>query len=132
MFGSGPFQNDEEQEDNEEKQGFGDPLEENRTNREKSESSRFGGEGLGGEKLPWEELPQEDAKKIRQESETPMCEHDSDREVITKQAGGGVQLAGLGGNRTTTVTKVVCPTCGGEWDTWDGSNQSGGQDPFNF
>lgn len=131
MFGSGPFQNDEE-EDNKEKDGFGGLFEENQTNREKDESGQFGGERLGGEKLPWEELPEEDAEKIRQESETPMCEHDSNREVITKQAGGGVQLAGWGGSRTTTVTKVVCPTCGGEWDTWDGSNQSGGRDPFNL
>jgi hypothetical protein len=61
-----------------------------------------------------------------------MCDHDEDRQVITKQSGGGIQIAGTGSNVTQTVAKVVCPTCGGEWDTWDGADQSGTSDPFGF
>ena len=131
MFGDNPFQ-DGDGEDDEENDYLNDPFAEDPIEEAPDKGAQFGG-GVGdSERLPWEEIPDNDAEKIKQESQTPMCEHDSDREVITKQSGAGVQIAGTGSNVTQTVTKVVCPTCGGEWDTWDGSNQTGGRDPFSF
>jgi hypothetical protein len=131
MFGDDRFPNDE-QESDEETGYLSGPFAEDSTEEGPDERDPFGGGGLGDRSLPWEEIPDKDAEKIKQESQTPMCEHDSDREVITKQTGAGVQIAGTGSNVTQTVTKVVCPTCGGEWDTWDGSNQTDRQDPFSF
>jgi hypothetical protein len=131
MFGDNPFQ-DGEGEDDEENDYLNDPFAEDPIEQAPNKEAQFGGGVGGGGRLPWEELPDNDAEKIKQESQTPMCEHDSDREVITKQTGAGVQIAGTGSNVTQTVTKVVCPTCGGEWDTWDGSNQTERQDPFSF
>jgi len=131
MFGDNPFQ-DGEGEDDEENDYLNDPFAEDPIEEASDEGTQLGGSVGGGERLPWEEIPDKDAERIEQESQTPMCEHDSDREVVTKQRGAGVQIAGTGSNATQTVTKVVCPTCGGEWDTWDGSDQTGRQDPFSF
>lgn len=131
MFGDDPFQDSEE--DGEKKNNYlNDPFAEDPIEEATDEGTQLGESATSGERLSWRMIPDKDAEKIKQESQTPMCEHDSDREVITKQSGAGVQIAGTGSNVTQTVTKVVCPTCGGEWDTWDGSNQSNTQDPFSF
>ena len=131
MFGDNPFQDDEKEGD-EESDYPSDPFAEDPVEEALDEGTQPGGSVGGGERLPWEEIPDKDAERIEQESQTPMCERDSDREVITKQTGAGVQIAGTGSNVTKTVTKVVCPVCRGEWDTWDGSDQTDRQDPFSF
>jgi len=131
MFGDNPFQDDEEEGD-EANDYLSDPFAEDPIEEASDEGTQLGGSIGGDERLPWEKIPDKDAERIEQESQTPMCEHDSDREVVTKQSGAGVQIAGTGSNVTQTVTKVVCPTCGGEWDTWDGSDQTNRQDPFSF
>lgn len=82
-------------------------------------------------RLPWEDPDEETQTELEGQSDTPMCDHDGEREVVPNQSGAGVTLAGTGVSGTETVNKVVCPVCGGEWDTWDSSRQSQ-QDPFSL
>lgn len=65
-------------------------------------------------RLPWKDLDEEIQTELEEQSDTPMCDHDNEREVVPNQSGAGVSLAGTGVSGSETVNKVVCPVCGGE------------------
>lgn len=108
MFGNGPFEDESEEENNPiDEANVEDPL---INNPHSDGSNEFG-------RLPWEDLSTSEADELREQTDSPMCEHDDSREVITKASGGGAQVAGTGISGSQEVTKIVCPVCGGEWDT---------------
>lgn len=118
MFGDDPF--NDEQTENESGELFDEPVVPESGLDDVHESPA---------RLPWEDLDEETQTELEEQSDTPMCDHDGEREVVPNQSGAGVTLAGTGVSGTETVNKVVCPVCGGEWDTWNGSRQSK-QNPF--